>query len=153
MRASDLAIGVAAVFFGFGAVVMAAADASPWASGTFVGLAALVLIAVALRVHVAPRVVVVGDRHEEMVRELRDELDRMEIVVGMCPGPSGREGGCPVDRGEACPLASHQQAAIVVRDSHDTSPVPPCERGLAVPMVLADEAVEPRALLRSLAVG
>lgn len=151
MRASDLRIAVAAAFLAFGAVATTAAGAPWYVVGPFFALALAVLVYMDRRQELAPHVVIVGDRHDDLVRQLRDRLDRRELGVRFCPGPDKRRGGCPVFAGEPCPLADHDVATLVFRAAGDERPLPPCEEGIGVPLLVFDEASDPDATVDSVA--
>ena len=129
MKREYLLYGVAIVLVG--GVVLWAAEA-PWeAVAISGGLALALLLAAAILVRPAPTVLLVGERPEEQLDDLRRVLQRDGFEVEVCPGPENS--ACPVRAGRPCPAHGGPVAAVVLRRPDQTDALAPCGEAFLIP--------------------
>lgn len=133
MRWKDEYIGLIGVTFGFGALVLWMQDASAVVVATFAAAALIMLVAMAARASRTPKVLVVGDPDQALVGVFETRLDETGFGVQTCPGPHNRVGGCPVLRGEPCPIPGRPLAAVIVRPARESFAFPPCDNEFGIP--------------------
>jgi hypothetical protein len=137
MRWTDRYLMLIAATLVFGASVS-------WAAGTplpapvalLTAAAALVLVA-AWRHSQTTRVAVVGMRNGDRLRALEAALDDAGLAPRVCFGPEHHP--CPVLADQPCPVRGHPAAAVVYVPAGQTGPLPPCGRGLGVPVLAVAE--------------
>lgn len=139
VRWRDMYIGLMAMTFAFGGLVLRA-EGAPWVAVIPVWIVSLatgvIMIAHAGSV---PKVLVVNESRARPEPRLHDELDEAGFAVVSCGGPEAR-GGCPVLAGEPCPFAGrHPVAAVIFAGSGEVEMLPPCGPALSIPVVALAE--------------
>jgi hypothetical protein len=114
-----------------------AAGATPWVQAAFlVALVGFLALAAWSAVH-ATKVVIVGRRRGRRLVALENALDDAGFAPRLCPGPAQRP--CPVLEGHTCPVGGHPAAAVIYVPAGQGCPLPPCGRGLDVPVLAVAE--------------
>jgi hypothetical protein len=121
----------------FGGVVLWAAQA-PWqVAAIALAVAGALLLAAAFALRPAPTVLVVGEREDEDLTDLREAFRREGFRLERCPGPD--DGLCPVLAGRPCPAHGDPVAAVVVHHPGQTGPLPPCGETFRIPELVVEE--------------
>jgi hypothetical protein len=130
----DAFLALLAAVAGVAAVISIAAEAGPYAWGSFLVMAVAVAAIATWDAARAPRVLLVGDPASAAVPRLETALSYGSLAVRHCSGPAQRP--CPVNAGERCPYGDHLAAGLVLV-AGDGRPDPPCQRALGIPVLYA----------------
>lgn len=135
MRLVDAFLGLLAAATLFVAAVMVDLGAAwYWALvPPAIGMGALVVMA--WHVRRTRRVLFVGRPDLGDGHRLEADLDHAGYMVVSCPGPHRRRGGCPVLRGEPCPIRWDADLAVVFESADHPGPHAPCHAALGIPVL------------------
>jgi hypothetical protein len=128
----DSLLGLLAAVTGFLAVVLLVGEAHPLVWVPFVVTAAALAALAVVDARHAPTVLLVAEAEAADAELLETTLAYEGVTVRRCTGPLARR--CPVLAGEPCPYGDGLALALVHAGTggHDD---PPCQRGLAAPVL------------------